>query len=158
MTRTARIAALTAALSVLAAAPALAAKTVSYRGKTKGGHTITFKRQGNRVWWISTMAPTVCLPSNRTDRQPIAGAEIYTPPGYEIVGRKVTFEDLQKPAMYYSKVTKHYETTLKAGPNGRLSGKLHLSFSFLIPTYPMPAVIIYLCTGDTTFTASPVKR
>jgi hypothetical protein len=158
MRRTARIAALSAALSVFAAAPAMAAKTVNYKGKTSGGHTITFKRQGNKVWWISTMVPTICLPTNRVGARTISGAEIFTPPGYEIVGKKVTFEDLQKPALYYSKVTKHYETTLKAGRNGKLSGDLHLSQSFIIPTYPMPSMIIYMCVGKAKFTASPVKK
>ena len=142
----------------LFATPALAAKTVNYKGKTTGGHTITFKRQGNKVWWISTMAPTICLPTNRVGAKTISGAEIFTPPGYEIVGRKVTFEDLQQPAMYYNKVTKHYEITLRPGPKGRLTGDLHLTFSFIIPTYPMPTMIIYGCVGNTKFTASPVKK
>ena len=158
MSRTARIAALTAALSVLVAAPAMAAKTVNYKGKTAGGHTITFKRQGNKVWWISTMAPTVCLPTNRVGARVISGGEIYTPPGYEIVGKKVTFEDLQKPALYYNKVTKHYEITLRPGPKGKIRGDLHLSMSFIVPTYPMPSMIIYGCVGKTKFTASPVKK
>lgn len=158
MTRTARIAALAAALSVLAAAPAMAAKTVNYKGKTKGGHTITFKRQGNKVWWIYTMTPTMCLPINRVGEKAITGAEIFTPPGYEIVGKKVTFEDLQKPALYYNKVTKHYEVTLRSGPKGTVSGELHQTFSFIIPTYPMPTMIIYSCVGKTKFTATPVKK
>jgi hypothetical protein len=158
MTRTARIAALAVALSLLAAAPAVAAKTVNYKGKTTGGHTITFKRQGKKVWWISTMAPTVCLASNRPGAQSRTGAEIYTPPGYEIVGKKVTFEDLQKPAMHYSNVTKHYEITLRSGPKGKLTGDLHLSFSFIVPIYPMPSMLYYGCVGKTKFTASSVKK
>src|SRR5205085_559724 len=89
MNRIAAVIAASAALSLLAATPALAAKTVNYKGRTTGGHTITFKRQGNKVWWISTMAPTTCLPTNRPGARIIGGAEIYTPPGYEIVGKKV---------------------------------------------------------------------
>jgi hypothetical protein len=58
MTRTARTAVLTAALALLVAAPASAAKTVNYKGKTSGGHQITFKRQGKKVWWISTSPST----------------------------------------------------------------------------------------------------
>ena len=158
MPRIARIAALAAGLSLFAAAPALAAKTVNYKGKTSGGHTITFKRQGSKVWWISTMTPTICLPINRVGAKSITGAEIFTPPGYELVGRKVTFEDKQKPAMYYNDVTKHYEVTLRPGPKGKLSGDLHLTFSFIVPTYPMPTMIIYSCLGTAKFTASPVKR
>jgi hypothetical protein len=139
MTRTARIAALAVALSLLAAAPAVAAKTVNYKGKTTGGHTITFKRQGKKVWWISTMAPTVCLATNRPGAQSRTGAEIYTPPGYEIVG-------------------KHYEITLRSGPKGKLTGDLHLSFSFIVPIYPMPSMLYYGCVGKTKFTASSVKK
>ena len=156
MTRTARAVAIAAALALVAAVPAAAdAKPVNYKGKTAGGHTITFKRAGKKVWWISTMIPTVCLPTNRVGSPPRSGAEIFTPPGYEIVGRKVTFEDLQKPAMHYSDVTKHYEITLKKGRRGKLTGKLHLTFSFIVPTFPMPTMIYYSCVGKTTFSAKP---
>jgi hypothetical protein len=155
MTRTVRTVALAVVLSLAAAAPAVAAKTVDYKGKTRGGNTITFKRQGSKVWWISTMVPTVCLPINRVGEKSIAGAEIFTPPGYEIVGKEVAFKDLQKPALYYSKVTKNYKVSLKNGRRGALSGKLHVSFSFIIPTYPMPSMIIYSCVGDSTFSARP---
>ncbi len=102
----------------------------------------------------------------RSRRRPLAARrrtggrgedQIFTPPGYEIVGRKVTFEDLQKPALYYNKVTKHYEITLKPGANGKLTGALHLTFSFIVPTYPMPTMIIYGCVGKTKFTAKPLK-
>jgi hypothetical protein len=136
MTRTARTAVLTAALALLVAAPA---------------------RQGKKVWWISTMVPTICLPTNRVGARTISGAEIFTPPGYEIVGKKVTFEDLRDPALYYNDVTKHYEVTLRPGPKGKLTGDLHLTFSFIIPTYPMPSMIIYGCVGKAKFTAKPVK-
>lgn len=153
--RMARAAALAAVAALAAAAPASAAKTVDYKGKTRGGHTITFKRQGSKVWWISTMVPTVCLPINRVGERSIAGAEIFTPPGYEIVGKEVAFKDLQKPALYYSKVTKNYKVALKNGRRGALTGRLHVTFSFIIPTYPMPAMIIYSCVGDSTFSARP---
>lgn len=159
MTRTSRIVAVAATIAAVAAVPAAAsAKPVNYEGKTSGGHQITFKREGKRVWWISTMVPTVCLPTNRVGERPITGAEIFTPPGYEIVNRKVTFKDLQKPALYYNDVTKHYEITLKKGKNGKLRGKLHLTFSFIIPTFPMPSMIYYSCVGKAKFTAKPVRR
>jgi hypothetical protein len=157
MSRIARIVVLTAGLSLFAAAPAVAAKTVNYKGKTSGGHTITFKRKGNKVWWIGTMVPTVCLPTNRPSARTMTGAEWFTPPGYEIVGRKVVFEDLQKAAMYWNKVTKHYEVTLRPGRRGQLSGDLHLTFSFIVPTFPMPSMIIYGCVGKAKFTAKPVR-
>ena len=156
MTRIARVLAVAGVVTAVAAVPAVAgAKPVTYKGKTAGGHRITFKREGKRVWYISTMIPTICLPTNRVGEKPISGAEIFTPPGYEIVNRKVTFEDLQKPAMYYNDVTKHYEVSLKKGKRGKLTGKLHLTFSFIIPTYPMPSMIIYSCVGNTKFSAKP---
>jgi hypothetical protein len=154
MTRTARVIAVAAALSLVAAAPA-AAKPVNYKGKTAGGHTITFKHEGKRVWFIYTMVPTVCLPTNRIGARSITGAEIFNPPGPEIVGRKVTFKYKQKPALYYNDVTKHYEVTLKKGARGKLTGKLHLTFSFIVPTFPMPSMIIYSCVGKSTFSARP---
>jgi hypothetical protein len=159
MTRTTRVLAVAATVAAVAAVPAAAsAKPVNYKGKTSGGHTITFKREGKRVWWISTMVPTVCLPTNRVGERSITGAEIFTPPGYEIVNRKVTFKDLQKPALYYNDVTKHYEITLKKGKKGKLRGKLHLTFSFIIPTFPMPSMIYYSCVGKANFAAKPVRR
>ena len=159
MTRISRIVAIAATVAAVAAVPAAAsAKPVNYKGKASGGHQITFKREGKRVWYISTMVPTVCLPTNRVGSRSITGAEIFTPPGYEIVGKKVTFEDLQDPALYYNDVTKHYETTIKKGKNGKLKGKLHLTFSFIVPTFPMPSMIYYSCVGKANFTAKPVKK
>jgi hypothetical protein len=159
MTRTTRFLAVAAALAIVAAIPAAAqAKVINYKGKTSGGHQITFKREGKRVWYISTLIPTVCLPTNRVGERSITGAEYFTPPGYEIVGRKVTFKDLQPAALYYNDVTKHYEITLKKGKKGKLRGKLHLSQSFIIPTFPMPTMIYYSCVGKATFTAKPVKK
>jgi hypothetical protein len=158
MTRSARLVVLVAALALVAAAPA-AAKPLNYKGKTKGGHSITFKREGKKVWHIYTMIPTVCLPTNRVGARSSTGAEIFNPPGPQIIGRKGTWEILQDAAMYYNPVTKHYEVTLNKSPkrNGRVSGKLHLTFSYIIPTYPMPSMITYACVGKTSFTAKAVK-
>ena len=53
--------ALAAVAALLVTAPLASAKSVSYKGKTKGGHTITFKRSGNKVSAINTLVPTVCI-------------------------------------------------------------------------------------------------
>jgi hypothetical protein len=159
MTRTSRIVAVAATIAAVAAVPAAAAaKPVNYKGKTSGGHQITFKREGKRVWYISTLIPTVCLPTNRVGERSITGAEYFTPPGYEIVGKKTTFKDLQQAALYYNDVTKHYEITLRKGKKRKLRGKLHLSMSFIIPTFPFPSMIYYSCVGKANFTAKPVKK
>jgi hypothetical protein len=47
---------------------------------------------------------------------------------------------------------------LAAAPAGKLTGALHLTFSLIIPSYPMPSMLYYGCVGDTKFTASPVKK
>jgi len=159
MTRIARALTVATVLALAAAGPA-AAKPLDYKGKTKGGHSITFKREGKKVWYIYTAIPTVCLPTNRVGEDPISGAEEFNPPGPQKVGKKGTWKHLQKPWLYYNDVTKHYEVKLNKsrGKRGKVSGKLHLSMSFIIPTFPMPTMIYYSCVGKTSFSAKPVKR
>ena len=147
------------AVALLAPTAPAMGKTLTYKGKTKGGHTITFKRNGKKVWYIYTAVPTVCLSYNRPGAKPISGAEEFNPPGPQIVGKKGTWKYLQKPSLYYNKVTKHYEVTINKSRSrkGKLTGKLHLTFSFMYPTYPIPLTINYGCVGKTTFSAKPKR-
>jgi hypothetical protein len=78
------------------------------------------------------------------------------PPGSFKIGVTVKRKQLQKTGMWYSKVTKNYKvTTSKAGD--RIKGKLHMSFSYAMPVfdYYNPHLVIFICVGDTKFTARP---
>ncbi len=152
--RTSTITALVAALGLAVAAAPAAARPVAYQGKTKGGYSVTFKRSGARISGITTGVPTVCLATNRYGRSE-SGVELFQPPGAFTLGRTAKVSAYQKPVMYYSKVTKNYTVTVKRGARGRISGRLKVVFSFIVPTFPMPSMIIYGCVGSTTFTAKP---
>lgn len=123
-----------------------------YRGKTKGGSSITFALKGDRVTGIRTVVPTICLETTGgyTSR---AGSELFQPVAAGRIGRKVKSKALQPAAMNVgAKATKNYEVTLNL--RGRVvSGKLSLNFSFLIPN--LYGAQIYICNGTTTFSASP---
>jgi hypothetical protein len=148
------IAVLVAALATaVLAAPAQAA-AVSYKGKTRGGNTITFKRSGSKITRMTTMVPVVCL---STRGAPRAGADLFTPSGSITLGRTQTSEALQKTGLYYSKVTKHYKVSTKLGRQGAITGKLHMSLSYAYPVidYWSSYLVIYICSGDSTFSAKP---
>jgi hypothetical protein len=148
-------AALTAALA-FAAAPALG-KPVVYSGVTSGGHEITFKRNGNALQALSTYVPTSCVAAG--PGAPRAGAEIYEPPARLPLGREVSMSALQEPVMHYSDVTKNYRFTARKRPNGTITGRLHLNFSYQTIGYTWNITLVgYVCQGDATFKAKPIRR
>jgi hypothetical protein len=152
MSLRARAAAVIAALATLAVPAAASARTVHYVGKTSGGHKITFVRKGNKISKISTGIPTVCLSINRVSETQ-SGVELFQPEHAYRLGRTGKESSLQKPVMYYSDVTKNYTVKAKKAKHRRITGKLDLSFAFMIPTYPMPLTIDYACHGVTHFRA-----
>lgn len=123
-----------------------------YKGKTKGGSSITFALKGKKATGIRTVVPTLCLETTGgyTSR---AGSELFEPVAAGRVGKNVKSKALQPAAMNVgAKATKNYEVTLKK--RGKpVSGKLKLNFSFLIPD--LYGARIYICSGTTTFTAKP---
>ena len=129
------------------------AGAAGYKGKTKGGNSVTFALNGSKVTGIRTVVPTICLETTGgyTSR---AGGEIYQPVAAARIGRTVKSKALQPAAMNVgAKATKNYEVTLKK--RGRtVSGKLKLNFSFPIPDL-WSGTKIFICSGSTTFTASP---
>ena len=75
------VAALAAAISLTAAAPA-AAKPIHYQGKTDGGSRISFTRTGNKIGKINALVPTTCVsPDSKTPRclQGQAACELLVP-------------------------------------------------------------------------------
>lgn len=123
-----------------------------YKGKTKGGTTVTFALKGKRAEGIRTVVPTICLETTGNYGSK-AGGEIFRPPVPGRVGRTVKSKALQPAAMNMGiEATKNYEVTLKR--RGRVvTGKLKLNYSFLVPD--LYGARIYICSGSTTFTARP---
>ncbi|HRV60448.1 MAG: hypothetical protein KDB54_07730 [Solirubrobacterales bacterium] len=123
-----------------------------YKGKTKGGSSITFALKGKKVTGIRTVVPTLCLETTGGYASR-AGSELFQPTAAARVGRTVKSKALQPAAMNVgAKATKNYEVSLKQ--RGKtVSGKLKLNFSFLIPD--LYGAHIYICSGTTTFSARP---
>jgi hypothetical protein len=147
------IAVIATAAALLTAAGPAAAKGTPYKGETQGGSSITFTLSGGKVGKVSTLVPTICADS--TSRSTRAGGELYQPPGRLALNRTVKTKALQRGAMTQgSEVTKNYTfTAKKRGP--KISGKLKLSFSYLVPDLFQTLPHIYICSGSTGFTATP---
>lgn len=132
---------------------ARATHAVRYRGRTRHGDPITFVLTGSRVSRVHGWAPTLCL---AIEGMPLSGTDAFDPPGAFPLGRQGEVKALRHNSMWVtSDVTKHFTLTAKRGRGGRITGRLHSDFSFLqlLFTYPISSRP-YVCTGDTTFTAS----
>ena len=145
-----------AALALGAAAlPAAAgAKATAYHGKTRDGDPISFKISGSRISNLSAFVPTLCLP---TEGLPLSGTDPFDPPGTFRVGRTTQVTAKRPNAIWdTSDVTKNFSVSAKRSRTGRVTGKLHVDYSFLqlVWTYPMSSRP-YVCTGDTTFKLMP---
>ncbi len=123
-----------------------------YKGKTKGGNSVTFNLSGQQARQIRTLVPTICLETtgNYSSR---AGGELFQPVAPARLGRTVKSRALQPAALNMGiKATKNYEVRIQK--SGRVvSGKLSLNFSFLVPD--LYGARIFICSGTTTFTARP---
>jgi hypothetical protein len=151
--------ALTAAAlaTALALAGPAAAKPVAYKGKTSGGFEITFTRVGGAVKGVQTLLPTSCVPAGEGTAR--AGDEIYEPPGKLALGREVRKSALQDAAMHYDDVTKNYRFNAKKHRDGKITGRLHVNFSFQTVIFGAdPKLLGWVCQGDGTFSAKPVKK
>lgn len=138
----------------LVAGTASAAPNAAYRGKTKGGSSITFSVAGKRISQIRTIVPTICVETTGSYKSR-AGGELYQPPGSFAVGTTAQVKALQPAAMNKgTKATKTYTFTSSAGPGGSITGKLRVSFSFITLGLDAYHSYIWLCTGTTTFSAS----
>jgi hypothetical protein len=146
-----------AVVALMAAAPAVEAKSVSYKGKTKGGHAITFKRSGSTLKSIKTLVPTVCVPTTGGGQSPKAGADIYQPGASFKLGKTGKTKVLQNSTFGYGKHTKNYTFSSKKGKRGKITGKLDVNFSYLVPNLygGFGSYSIYICRGVTSFSASP---
>jgi hypothetical protein len=146
-----------AVAATLVLVPAALAKPVAYKGKTKGGSSITFKLTGKKAKSINTVVPTICVETTGTyDSR--AGAELFQPPGKFKLGKETKAKALQPAAMNAGNdATKNYTVKLgkKKKRSGKIAGKLSLNFSFIRPGLTIYDLKIFLCQGSTTFSAKP---
>ncbi|MFL5862739.1 MAG: hypothetical protein ACJ780_18500 [Solirubrobacteraceae bacterium] len=141
-----------AASALPAAAQANAA--VAYKGKTRNGSPISFTVSGSRITKLTAYVPTLCL---ATEGTPLSGTDPFDPSGSFRVGHTDKSTVKRANAIWNtSDVTKNFFVSAKRDRGNRISGKLHVDYSFLmlLYTYPMSARP-YVCTGDTTFRLAP---
>jgi hypothetical protein len=147
----------TASLTVLAAAAPAVAKPVSYKGKTKAGHTITFKRTGGSVNRLRADIPVLCVSTRTSDTR--AGAESFNPPGRIRIGGEQAIEaELPVGMGMGDTATKNFHVTLERGRRGVISGKLDLNFMAIEPYFNSMGYLdgnTFVCQGSTTFRARP---
>jgi hypothetical protein len=135
-------------------AVAARSKPVSYRGKTRDGDPISFRVAAGRISRLSAYVPTVCLAAHGL---PMSGTDPFDPPGSFRIGHTDKVKAKRPNAIWNtSDVTKNFVVTSKRDRAGRITGKLHVDYSFLqlLYTYPISARP-YVCSGDTTFHLSP---
>jgi len=135
----------------LVAVPA-GADAAKYKGKTKGGSTITLKAKGNKVSKIRTAVPIVCVETTGTG-QTRAGTELFQPPGSFKLGKKAKRKALQPAAINSgNKATKNYTVSVRRS-GGKIKGKLKVNLSFLRLSLFKSLPDTYICSGSTTFSA-----
>jgi hypothetical protein len=144
-----------AALFAAAVPAAHAAKGVPYKGKTTGGHKITFKYSKGMMRDVVTGVPMTCV-SIQGGGSPMTGVEPWY--GYVKVPLKpYTWKEEVKPAFYYNKVTQTNTISTRRSRNGTITGSLRIQYSFLIPKYPIGTFSIYSCLGNMKFKARPAR-
>jgi hypothetical protein len=146
-----------AALLAVAAPAAGAAKGVPYKGKTTGGHTLTFKLDKRTMNSFVTGVPTTCL-SIQGGGAPITGAEVWNFDRVRLGLRNFKFSEQSKPTFHYNEVTRNHTVTTRRARSGKISGSIRVQYSFLIPKYPIGTFSIYSCLGNTKFSARPARR
>jgi hypothetical protein len=141
-----------AAAALPAAAQAKAG--VAYKGKTRDGGPISFTLSGSHLTKLTAYVPTLCL---ATEGTPISGTDPFDPSGSFRVGRTDKVTVTRPNAMWNtSDVTKNFFVAARRERGNRVSGRLHVDYSFLMILYTYPiSSRPYVCTGDTTFRLTP---
>ena len=163
---TALVAALPATASATEAAPVAGAakkakkkKGILYKGKTSGGHKVTFRLRKGKMYEFMAGIGITCLPIQGGGK-PSTYVDLWDARGWwikqNIKNAKIKYEG--PVAGYYNPVTKTHHITSKRKRNGKIGGKLRMQYSFLIPKYPIGTFAIYSCLGHTKFSAKPIKK
>jgi hypothetical protein len=147
-----------AAVALLAtAAPAAeAVKGVPYKGKTTGGHNVTFNLVKNRMWNFLTGVPTSCL-AIQGGGAPMTGAEPVNWKWVDVPLKNYKFADEVKPSFHWKEVTMNTTVNTRRGRKGTITGSIRLQYQFLIPKYPIGTFTIYSCLGNMEFSARPKR-
>ena len=147
---------LTAALALCLALTALpaAAQAASYKGKTKGGSSIAFKLKGGKISSINTVVPTICAETTGSGLTR-SGVELFQPKGKFKRGKTTKRKSLDPAAMNSgTKATKNYTVSARR-KGGKVAGKLKVNFSFLRLDLFRRLPYTYICSGSTSFSATP---
>ena len=141
--------------ALLAAVPsgAAAAKAVPYVGKTSSGHKVTFKVKRGRIHDMRAGIRMACIPIQGGGRA-LGGSEIFGFSGSLRLKRHNKFRYMDKPAFHYKEATWSSELWLKRRGR-RISGRMRLQYSFLVPRFTPGTFTIYSCAGGATFRAKP---
>ena len=141
------------AATALLVGSAPAAEAATYKGKTENGGRLAFTLSGSTISRVKGAVPTVCL-ETMGSYQSTAGVELYQPPGSFRLGRSAQLKALQPAAMNQGiKATKTYTFSSRPARNGKVAGKLRLSFSFLRPGPSIYQSYIYMCSSSVSFSA-----
>jgi hypothetical protein len=147
----------TAALLAVSGTPSALARggATQYTGSTRDGEPISFVLSGSTLSRLTTYVPTLCGTSDG-DGTPLSGADPFDPPGTFALGHSTHRTAQRENAMWNTNtVTKNFTVSVRRGPHGAISGRLHVDYSFLMLVYSDPiSSRPYVCTGDTTFTAT----
>ena len=122
-----------------------------YKGKTSSGHNVTFKIKGKRIHDFIGGHPDELHP-DPGGGAPLGGAEVFGFRGSQRIKPHLTYRFKEKPAFHYNEVTTNGDLWLKRRGR-RVSGRMRLQYSFLIPKYPIGTFTIYSCLGGATFKA-----
>ena len=141
-----------AVVALLASAGPAAAKPLAFKGKTSSGHQITFAVKGARVHNLTAGIRMSCIPI-QGGGMPLGGSEIFGFRGSVPLKRHVRFKFMGKPAFYYNEVTMSHDLWLKRRERRKITGRMRLQYSFLIPKYPIGTFSVYSCLGGATFKA-----
>jgi hypothetical protein len=143
MKRTTTALAIVAALAV--AGPA-AAKSPSYKGKTKEGTKVSFVLSGKWVDQFRSSVPTTCVSAQGGN--PFVTIKTWAPPYKYLLGRRAQVKHTDPYTTTYTISTK------KSGKN--ITGKLALSYSMLASNV-FAGYHILTCYGTASFTAKPAR-
>jgi hypothetical protein len=131
-----------------------AAKGVPYKGKTTGGHKITFNYAKGKMWRVVTAVPMTCIPIQGVG-SPQTAADLWTANGLKVGLKDFKVTEQSKSALHYNEVTKNHTINTRRARNGTISGSIRVQYSFLIPKYPIGTFSIYSCLGNIEFKAKP---
>ena len=135
------------------AAPTSAAEAVTYKGKTRSGHKVSFQAKNGRINNVTAGIRMSCIPIQGGGR-PTGGSEVFGFRGSLPVRSHLAYSFMEKPAFHYNKVTMKNDLWLKRRGKRTITGSMRLQYSFLIPKYPIGTFAIYSCLGGATFKAT----